>query len=117
MFEEAPGVLGADRRYRCTYCFHQRFLGSGRGLAKEILYLRERLLDRVVVRRVGRQVDELASLLLDELSYPLGSMCPQVIHDHYLPFLQHRREHLLYVGLEETGRGRSLYGQRRSHPS
>jgi hypothetical protein len=44
-------------------------------------------------------------------------MRPQVIHEHYLSLFRLRSEHLPYVGFEDTGRGCSLYGKRRSHPS
>src|SRR5215203_813804 len=42
------------------------------GSAHEALDLREGLLNGVEVRRVGRQVDELATSVLNELSHPLS---------------------------------------------
>src|SRR5829696_2704558 len=42
-----------------------------------MLDLREGFLCRVEVRRVGRQVDELAAPRLDQLPYPLGPVCPE----------------------------------------
>src|SRR5215211_7938583 len=58
----------------------------------------------------------MAASLLDELPYPPGSMCSEVIHDHHLSSFEAGREHLLYVGLEYPSGGRSFYGKRWSHP-
>src|SRR5215203_3686832 len=114
MLEETPNIRYGNRGKCRAYRFYQCLFGPGCGLAKEVLDLGEGLLDRVVVRRVRRQVDELAASLLDELPYPPGSMCSEVIHDHLSSF-EAGREHLLYVGLEYPSGGRSFYGKRWSH--
>src|SRR5215213_9843340 len=88
MLEEGPGVSNADRGERRAYRLYQCLLAPGRGLAKEVLDLDEDLLDGVVVPRVRRQVDELAAPSLDEFPYHAGSMCSEVIHDHYLSFFE-----------------------------
>src|SRR5215203_2574627 len=116
MLEETPNIRYGNRGKCRAYRFYQCLFGPGCGLAKEVLDLGEGLLERVVVRRVRGQVDELAAPGLDELPYSPGSMCSEVIHDHYLSFFEAGRQHLLYVGLEYPSGGRSLYGQRRSHP-
>src|SRR3712207_6477594 len=82
-----------------------------------MLYLRESFLYRVEIRRVGRQVDEKAAPLLDELPYPLGPVSPEVVHNHDLTRAQRRGQQTLHVGLKYPGRGRPFHGQRWSHPS
>ncbi len=72
MLEEATGVSGADRRQRQTDRLDQGFFRPGFSLTHESLDLREGLLNRVEIRRVGWQVEELATSLLDQLSYPLS---------------------------------------------
>ncbi len=72
MLEEAAGVTGGDRTQRPTDRLYQGFSGPSFGLTNEPLDLREGLLDGVKVRRVGRQVDEFAASLLDQLAYPFA---------------------------------------------
>src|SRR3712207_7773831 len=52
------------------------------------LFRSKGLLYGVEVRRVGRQVDQLASLALDQLPDPLSLVRAQVVHHHHLAFLQ-----------------------------
>src|SRR5215210_7428687 len=110
MLEEALGVFGSDRRERRAYRIQQSLLAPGRGPAQQVLDLGERLFYGVVVWRVGWQIEQLTALLLDELPDPLGSMCSEVVHHHDLSWLKARYEHLLDVGLEDSGGGRPFYG-------
>jgi hypothetical protein len=76
MVEEPMGVPAAERRQRRTNRLDnrldQRFFRPGFGLTHEPLDLRERFLDGVILRRVGRQVDELAASPFDQLFDPLS---------------------------------------------
>ena len=67
-------VTGGDRRQRRTNRLDQGFSSSGFGLTHESLDLGERFLDGVEIRRVRRQVDELAASLFDQLAYPFAFM-------------------------------------------
>jgi hypothetical protein len=57
MLEEAPSVLGTDRRERGCYRLYQSLFAPGRSLAKQVLDLGERLFYGVEVRGVGRQIE------------------------------------------------------------
>ena len=70
MPEEPAGILGGHGLQRPTHRADQRFAGARLGSSQEPLDLREGLLDRIEVRRVGRQVDELAASTLDDLLHP-----------------------------------------------
>src|SRR5215212_7909415 len=67
MPEEALGVLGRERRERPPHRLDQRLAGARLGFAYQLLDLREGPLDRIEVRRVRRQVKELAAPPLDDL--------------------------------------------------
>jgi hypothetical protein len=69
-----PGILGRERLQRPAHRFDQRLAGARPGFAHQPLDLRERLLDGVEVRRVGRQVEDLAAAPLDDLPDPLALM-------------------------------------------
>ena len=49
-----------------------------------LLYLAESFLYRIEIRRVGRQVDQLATPLLDQLPHSGRFVCGEVVHDHHL---------------------------------
>jgi hypothetical protein len=72
VFKEATGVLGGDRRKRLTDRLDQGFFRPGFGFAHKPLDLREGFFYGVEIRRVGRQVDELAASLFDQLAYPFA---------------------------------------------
>src|ERR671921_1077345 len=72
VLEKAPRVGSTDSRERLPQRLHQGLAGSGLGFAEEVLYLREGFFDGVKVRRVGRQVQELCSSLLDQYAHPLS---------------------------------------------
>src|SRR3954447_2158892 len=116
MLEVAQGVFGSDRIERLAYRFYQSLFASGRGFAQQVLNLAERLLYGIVIGGVGRQIEQLAALLLYQLPNPLRLVGREVVHYYDLSRTQARHKHLLDIGLEEQGVGRLFYGQRRPHP-
>src|SRR3712207_2893430 len=111
MLEQAAGVLSSDRRECCAHHLYQSLPAASFSLSQDSLDLCEGFLDGAIVRRVGRQVQKLAASLFDQLSYPIGLVCRQVVHHHNPPSLQLRSEEVLYVGLEHFGGGGPLHCQ------
>src|SRR5215217_4843850 len=74
VLEKPPRVASTDSRERLPHRLHQGLAGSGLGFAQEVLYLGEGFFDGVKVRRVGRQVQELCSSLLEQCAHPLSLM-------------------------------------------
>src|SRR3712207_9564173 len=72
--------------------------------SQESFDLREGLLDGVEIGRVGWQVEELATSLLDQPPNPRTFVGREVVHDHHLPFQKRRSQHLLDIGLEDPAR-------------
>src|SRR5215210_3870528 len=70
MLEVTPGVVDADRRKRFAQHVYQSILGTGSCSAQNALDLGKRFLYRIEIRRVGRQVDQLATLLFDQFPHP-----------------------------------------------
>ena len=70
--EEPPHILGAHGSQCSTHRLDQVLLGTGAGLPEDVLYLREVLFYGVEIRRVRRQVGELAATLFDQLAYPFA---------------------------------------------
>jgi hypothetical protein len=66
VLEETPGIPRSDRRDRRAHRSHQSLPAPGFGLSQDVLDLRESFFDGIEVRRVGRQVEQLASPLLDQ---------------------------------------------------
>ena len=54
-----------------------------------------------MVRRVGWQVEQLATSLLDQLSYPLSLVGAQVVHHNHLTLAQTWSQNLLDVSFED----------------
>jgi hypothetical protein len=100
VLEEATSILGTKRRDRCAHRLDQTFPATGLGFAYEALDLAASLFDGVEVRWVGRQVQQLATLLLEELLNPLSFVSREVVHHHLTP-AQRGRQDLLYVCLED----------------
>ncbi len=88
MIEEPPHVFGTHGRQCFTHGLDEGLLGAGAGLPEKVLYLREGFLYRVEIRRVGGQVDELASAPFDEIPNPLWPMGSEVVHHYNLTGLQ-----------------------------
>src|SRR5918994_2685632 len=110
VLEEAPSIFGVNRPQGRSYRFHQSLFAPGRSLAEQVLDLGKRFFYGVVVGGVGRQVDQLAVVLLDQLPDALWPVGTEIVHHHDLAFFQVRRQHLLDVGLKDPGCGRSFHG-------
>src|SRR3954453_15034478 len=77
-------------------------------LAQERLQLGEGLLDRVEVRAVRRQVEELCARRLDQGSHPWPLVAGQVVQDHDIARPKLRHEDLLDIGLERRAVDRPI---------
>src|SRR4028118_1138799 len=64
---------------------------------------------------IGRQEEQLAASLFDQLPHPLWSVCPEVVHHHYLTKSQSRPQKVLYIDFEDLAGGRPFHGHGRSH--
>src|SRR5438270_9822611 len=97
---EPPGsVHGRDGRERLRYRFQQSLVGARPRLANDALDLGERLFYGVQVWRVGGQEKHLGSPRLDQLPYPLGLVCSEVVEGHHLPLLERWSQEVLDVNL------------------
>ena len=85
MPEEAVSVLGGDRVEGRAHRLDQSSPAPGRHLAQRRFDLGEGLFYGVEVRRVGRQVQQLAVPLLDQLLDPFALVGAEVVHHHHLP--------------------------------
>src|SRR5215213_4443335 len=115
MFEEALRIRNADRMQSFTDKLHECLLAASTRFSQIALELAEGLLYGIEVRRIGRQVDELASPPFDQFFNPLPLVGAQVVHHHYLTPLKRGAQNILQVGLENRPVGRTLHHQRRSH--
>ncbi len=80
--EETPRLLRGDRIECRAYSFDQRLLCPGTNLAQRTLDPRESFLNRIEVRRVRWQVQQLASSTFDHLA-PFHSYEPEVVHNNH----------------------------------
>src|SRR5215213_10610314 len=117
MLEITSSILNADRRKRFAQHLHQSLPRACSCLAHRTLELAERFFYRVEVRRVGGQVDQLATPPFDQLPHPCRFVGGKIVHDHDLPGLQGRPQDTLYVSLEDFPVARALYGHRLAHPA
>src|SRR5215204_6367274 len=90
VLEEPAGITSAHRRERFAHSLYERLAGARLGSTHESLDLAERLLDGVQVRRVGRQVQQLASPPLEEFPDPSSLVGGEVGHDHDLSLTEVR---------------------------
>src|SRR3979490_3487447 len=75
--------------------------GRGRGgLAQQVLELGEDLFDRVQVRRVFRQEEELGPGCADELAHRFGFVTTEIVHDHDVAGAKRGDDDLLDLGPE-----------------
>src|SRR3982074_2427857 len=70
------------------------------GLAQQVLELGEDLFDRVQVRRVFRQEEELGPGCADELAHGFGFVSTEIVHDHDVAGAKRGDEGLLDLGPE-----------------
>src|SRR5919112_6670419 len=97
VIEPSSGIGGGDLGERLFHRLKQGFVAAPTELSEDVLYLGERLLYGVQVRRVGGHEHQLRSPRLDELPYPLGPVCPEVVHHHDLPLTKRRGQKVLDV--------------------
>ena len=76
------------------------FDGAHGDLAQEVLDLGEDLLDRVQVRRVFRQEEELGAGGADELAYNFGLVTAEIVHDYDVAGMKRGDEDLFDIGPE-----------------
>src|SRR5687768_2469582 len=116
MTEPSSGVSRGDLGERLLHRCQQGFVGSSSKLPQDVLYLGERLLYGVQVRRIGWHEHQLGSSGFDEFPYPLWPVRSQVIHHYHLPLSKRWSQQVLYVNLKGLGIGSSLKTHRLSHP-
>ena len=87
---------------------HQALAGTLGGLAQCRLEFGEGLLDRVEVRAVGRQVDQLSTLRSDRLGNAGGFVTAQIVEHHNVLRPQRGREHLLDISTEALAVDRAV---------
>src|SRR5919199_410071 len=109
-------VLGRDGPKRFGYSLQEHLFRARPSLLQERLYLRERFLYGIEVRRVGRQQPHPATSRFDQLAHPPAPVRPQPVHHHHLPHTKRGRQEMLHVGLEGLLIGGSLDRHRRPHP-
>src|SRR5215203_4248538 len=66
-----------DRQKRPCYRLQQSLPSASLCFSQNALYLGDSLLDGIQVRRVGRQVQQLAARALDQFPYPISLMGAQ----------------------------------------
>jgi hypothetical protein len=91
-------------------------VGARLGLAEGVLDFREGVLDRIEVRRVGREMTELGSPGLDGGADARRVMGPQVVGDDDLPRPERRSEAVADVALEASAGHPPVKAEHRADP-
>lgn len=65
---------------------------------KDLFDFAPHVFDRVVIRRIGRQIQEAGANCLDGLAHPLDFVSGQIIHDDHIACLERRRQSLNHPG-------------------
>ena len=106
--EPAAGILGGDGGERRAEGGLQGLLRAGADRPQPGLELGPGLLDRVHVRRVGRQVAVAQAGAVERLAHLLGLVGAEVVHHHERvgPLAQRRDQDLLGEGEEDRRAGR-----------
>ena len=112
MVEETTSVFSCDHGNPPANALNQSFLSSSFGHAHKCFDLAESLLYGIELRRIGRQIKQLSTSLLDELPNSLSFVVCEVVHHHYLSGTQRGRQDLLYICLEDLAVSRALHGKR-----
>ena len=100
-FEE-PGAGGLDLLEATGVC-----------LSQECLELGERLLDRVQVGTVGRQIEQLGTRRPDRSPYGRGLMAAEIVHHHDVAWPQGWDQELHHPGEETLGVDGAIQDARR----
>src|SRR5438067_530877 len=81
-------------------CGADGFDGARGGLAQKMLDLGEDLLDRVQIRRVFGQEEELGAGRANQLAYGFGFVTAEIVHDHDVARTKRGDEDLFDIGPE-----------------
>ena len=81
---------------------------AGVGLSQQRLELGERLFDRVQVRTVGRQIEQLGAHRADRSADRWVLMAGQIVHDHDVAWSEGWDQELLQPGEETLGVDRAI---------
>ncbi len=82
--EPCGGVVGGDGFEGVANGLFEGLLAASLGGAQKLFELGPGLLDRVQVRRVGWQIDQLRAAGFDPFAYSHNLVRRQVIEDHYI---------------------------------
>lgn len=96
---------------------HQGGDGSLGDFAQMRFQLGKRLLDRVHVGAIGREVEQLGARGLDQLLDPRPLVGGQIVHDDNVAFREGRNEAVFHPVLEQGGGDRTIIGLRRHEPA
>lgn len=116
MAEIVGGVLGCEGSESVAKSLLEGKDGTSFESAELLLHLGPALLDGVEVGRVGRQVTERSSGLLDEFSDAVYFVSSQVIHDDQLAGFQLWAKNLFQISQEDVSIGGRLNGHN-GHPA
>jgi hypothetical protein len=74
--------------------------GAGLDLAKDLLEFGPGLFNRILVGRIGRQIEQLCLTGLDALTNSVDLVRTEIVHHHYIAGLQDRAQNLVQEGKE-----------------
>lgn len=86
------------------------------GLSQQCLELGKRILDRIEIGAVGRQVEEHGSDRLNGGAHGASLVAAEVVHDHDVAGPEFGNENLIDIGLESVAVDRPVEDHRRHHP-
>ena len=87
--------------------------GSLGGLSQQRFEFRERHLDWIEVRTVGRQIKQRRACRLDRLAHVRALVAAEIVHDDDVALAQGRNEDLIDIGLEPEAVDRPVEDKRR----
>ena len=93
-----------------------RFEGSLGGLSQQCFEFGEHLLDRIEVRAVGRQEEQLGARASEDAADDFGFVAAEVVDDDDVAGLECRQQKLLDVGAEAVAVDRPIDDARRVDP-
>jgi hypothetical protein len=121
MNEEVRTGLGLQASHELSCSTPQRLFGALSTFAQERLEHAVGLLDRIEVRRVGRQIAQRCTGGFDRLANACDPMSGNIVHDDDVTALERWRQALLDIGykdrsvhcsIDHHGRGHSVAAQR-----
>ena len=108
--------LGSDGGERLVEAGFQRAQGPRLGGPQPFFDLRPARLDRMEVRRTGRQVQHFSAHRLDPLANPGNFVRRQIVHHHHIAPAQPRTQNLIEIGQENVTTGGG-FDRHCRHPS